>query len=105
MQNLEKGGLIGDLSDMDMSPIPDYDRRVEKICSCAGKRQIHGSVPGDLPFQGIPVQETLEVREGRIDEAVDMALAYSPFPATVCGYLAPTLAWEHAPRQTQEWPG
>ena len=29
--------------------------------------------------------------EGRIDEDVDMALAYTHFSATVCGYLCPNL--------------
>ncbi|WP_306304058.1 FAD-dependent oxidoreductase [Desulfosarcina cetonica] len=29
------------------------------------------------------------MREGRVDEAVDLALAYTPFPASVCGYLCP----------------
>ena len=33
---------------------------------------------------GIPVQERWRlVRDGRVDEAVDLALAYTPFPATI----------------------
>ena len=32
---------------------------------------------------GIPVQERWRlIREGRVDEAVDLALAYTPFPAS-----------------------
>jgi hypothetical protein len=39
---------------------------------------------------GIPVQERWKlVRDGRVDEAVDLALAFTPFPASVCGYLCP----------------
>ena len=33
-----------------------------------------------------------------MDEAVDLALAYTPFPATVCGYLCPNLCMEACTR-------
>ena len=50
---------------------------------------------------GIPVQERWQlVREGRIDEAVDLALAYTPFPASVCGYLCPNLCMQSCTRQS-----
>lgn len=87
---LGKGGLIGDLSDMDMSPIPlittaDLRRYVPVWENDVYMAPCQATCPS-----GIPVQERWRlVREGRIDEAVDMALAYSPFPATVCGYLCP----------------
>jgi NADPH-dependent glutamate synthase beta subunit-like oxidoreductase len=40
------------------------------------------------------------IREGRVDEAVDLALAYTPFPATVCGYLCPNLCMQACTRQS-----
>jgi NADPH-dependent glutamate synthase beta subunit-like oxidoreductase len=40
------------------------------------------------------------VREGRVDEAVDLALAYTPFPATVCGYLCPNLCMQSCTKQS-----
>ena len=50
---------------------------------------------------GIPVQERWRlVREGRVDEAVDLALAYTPFPATVCGYLCPNLCMQSCTKQS-----
>ena len=50
---------------------------------------------------GMPVHERWRlIREGRMDEAVDLALAYTPFPATVCGYLCPNLCMQGCTRQT-----
>ena len=49
---------------------------------------------------GIPVQRRWQlIREGRVDEAVDLALAYTPFPAAVCGYLCPNLCMQSCTRQ------
>lgn len=87
---LGKGGMIGDLSDLDMSPIPliatgDMRRFVPVWENRKYKAPCEGTCP-----TGIPVQQRWQlIREGRIDEAVDMALAYTPFPASVCGYLCP----------------
>jgi NADPH-dependent glutamate synthase beta subunit-like oxidoreductase/NAD-dependent dihydropyrimidine dehydrogenase PreA subunit len=50
---------------------------------------------------GIPVQQRWQlIREGRVDEAVDLALTYTPFPASVCGYLCPNLCMQSCTRQT-----
>jgi hypothetical protein len=51
---------------------------------------------------GIPVQKRWRLlREGKAAEAVDLALAYTPFPATVCGYLCPNLCMTSCTRQIQ----
>ncbi|MCK7468348.1 MAG: hypothetical protein MZU91_09685 [Desulfosudis oleivorans] len=48
---------------------------------------------------GIPVQKRWElIRQGKVDEAVDLALQYTPFPATVCGYLCPNLCMQNCTR-------
>jgi NADPH-dependent glutamate synthase beta subunit-like oxidoreductase/NAD-dependent dihydropyrimidine dehydrogenase PreA subunit len=39
------------------------------------------------------------IREGRVDEAVDLALGYTPFPASICGYLCPNLCMQSCTRQ------
>ena len=50
---------------------------------------------------GIPVHERWRlIREGRVDEAMDLAMAYTPFPASVCGYLCPNLCMQGCTRQT-----
>jgi len=99
-KELGRGGLIGDLSDLDRSPIPlitngDLRRYVPVWENEKYAAPCEASCP-----TGIPVQLRWRlVREGRVDEAVDMALAYTPFPATVCGYLCPNLCMQSCTRQ------
>ena len=54
---------------------------------------------------GIPVQKRWElIRKGKMQEAVDLALEYTPFPATVCGYLCPNLCMQSCTRQKADLP-
>lgn len=87
-----QGGLIADLDDSDRSPIP--------VIATGEMRRYVPSWENEKylpPCQaacptGIPVQKRWDlIRKDRLDEAVDLALAYTPFPATVCGYLCPEL--------------
>jgi NADPH-dependent glutamate synthase beta subunit-like oxidoreductase/Pyruvate/2-oxoacid:ferredoxin oxidoreductase delta subunit len=39
-----------------------------------------------------------------MQEAVDLALAYTPFPATVCGYLCPNLCMQSCTRRKEHLP-
>jgi NADPH-dependent glutamate synthase beta subunit-like oxidoreductase/glutamate synthase domain-containing protein 3/NAD-dependent dihydropyrimidine dehydrogenase PreA subunit len=99
-QELGQGGLIGDLTDLDRSPIAlitsgDMRRFVPVWENRTYAAPCEASCPS-----GIPVQERWQlIREGRVDEAVDLALAYTPFPAAVCGYLCPNLCMESCTRQ------
>ncbi len=100
-KELGKGGLIGDLIDIDMSPVPlittDELRRFVPVWE---NRKYTAPCEAMCPT-GIPVQERWRmIREGRIDEAVDLALAYTPFPATVCGYLCPNFCMQACTRQS-----
>ncbi len=89
---LGRGGLVGDLTDIDRSPIPlivsgDLRRWVPVWENGRYAAPCEANCP-----TGIPVRERWAlVRQGKIDEAVELALAYTPFPATVCGYLCPNL--------------
>ena len=99
-KELGLGGLIGDLTDLDRSPIPlittgDLRRFVPVWEDHKYLSPCEASCP-----TGMPVQERWRlIREGRIDEAVDVALSYTPFPATVCGYLCPNLCMQGCTRQ------
>lgn len=100
-QELGKGGLVGDLTDLDRGVIPlvvngELRRFVPVWENYKYKAPCEASCP-----TGIPVQNRWRlVREGRVDEAVDMALAYTPFPATVCGYLCPNLCMQSCTKQS-----
>lgn len=100
---LGRGGMIGDLTDLDRSPIPlivhgDLRRKVPVWENRKYMAPCQSSCP-----TGMPVQKRWQlVRDGLVDEAVDLALAYTPFPATVCGYLCPNLCMQGCTRTTQQ---
>ena len=99
------GGLIGDLASFDRSPIPLIPggdlRRYVPIWE---NRKYAAPCEARCPT-GIPVHDRWHlVREGRVDEAVNLALSYTPFPATVCGYLCPNPCMQACSRQTERMP-
>lgn len=104
-QELGRGGLIGDLSDLDRSPIPIITHGdLRRYVPMWENKQYAAPCEASCPT-GIPVQERWKlIREGRVDEAVDLALAYTPFPATVCGYLCPNLCMQGCTRGTANMP-
>jgi NADPH-dependent glutamate synthase beta subunit-like oxidoreductase/glutamate synthase domain-containing protein 3/Pyruvate/2-oxoacid:ferredoxin oxidoreductase delta subunit len=89
-KQLGKGGIVGDLTDIDRSPIPLITKgELRRFVPVWENRKYKAPCEATCP-SGIPVQERWRlVREGRVDEAVDLALAFTPFPASVCGYLCP----------------
>jgi len=98
-KELGQGGLIGDLTDLDRSPtalITTGDLR--RFVPVWENRKYAAPCEATCPT-GIPVQERWQlVREGRVDEAVDLALTYTPFPASICGYLCPNLCMQSCTR-------
>lgn len=104
-RELGPGGLIGDLSDMDRSPIPVITTGdLRRFVPVWENRKYMPPCEASCPT-GMPVHERWRlIREGRVDEAVDMALAYTPFPATICGYLCPNLCMQGCTRQTANMP-
>jgi NADPH-dependent glutamate synthase beta subunit-like oxidoreductase/glutamate synthase domain-containing protein 3/NAD-dependent dihydropyrimidine dehydrogenase PreA subunit len=97
---LGQGGLIGDLTALDRSPVPLLTTgALRRFVPVWENRKYAPPCQAACPT-GIPVQERWRlIREGRMDEAVDLALAYTPFPATVCGYLCPNLCMQSCTRQ------
>ncbi|MFH1080901.1 MAG: FAD-dependent oxidoreductase [Pseudomonadota bacterium] len=89
---LGPGGLIGDMTD-----IPRTAIEVIATGDLRRYRPVWENEKHLPPCQshcptGIPVRTRWSlVRKGRMQEAVDLALRYTPFPATVCGYLCPNL--------------
>ncbi|MGB9442085.1 MAG: FAD-dependent oxidoreductase [Desulfobacterales bacterium] len=102
---LGQGGLIGDLTQLDRSPIPLITTNLlRRFVPIWENRKYAAPCEATCPT-GIPVQQRWQlVREGRIDEAVDLALAYTPFPASVCGYLCPNLCMQSCTREISAMP-
>jgi NADPH-dependent glutamate synthase beta subunit-like oxidoreductase/NAD-dependent dihydropyrimidine dehydrogenase PreA subunit len=98
-KELGQGGLIGDLTRLDRSPIPVITTGdLRRFVPVWENRKYLAPCEATCPT-GIPVQQRWQlIREGRVDEAVDLALSYTPFPATVCGYLCPNLCMESCTR-------
>ena len=90
-RELGRGGLIGDLQQLDRGTIPlitkgELRRMVPVWEHAVYKAPCQANCP-----TGIPVQDRWHlIRNGLMDEAVSMGLKYTPFPATVCGYLCPS---------------
>ncbi len=87
---LGRGGLVGDLVDFERTSIPLIPTGfMRRFVPAWENKKFAAPCEASCPT-GIPVHERWRlIREGRVDEAVDMALAYTPFPASVCGYLCP----------------
>ena len=100
-RELGRGGLIGDLVEFDRSPIPVIvNGNLRRYVPVWENRQYVPPCEASCPT-GIPVHERWRlIREGRVDEAVDLALAYTPFPASICGYLCPNLCMQGCTRHT-----
>lgn len=96
---LGPGGLIGDLTDVPRSAID-----VIATGDLRRYRPVWENEKRSPPCQahcptGIPVRTRWRlVREGRLQEAVDLALRSTPFPATVCGHLCANLCMQGCTR-------
>ncbi|MGM0453492.1 MAG: FAD-dependent oxidoreductase [Thermodesulfobacteriota bacterium] len=100
-KELGEGGLVGDLTDIDMSPIPVITTGELRRYVPVWENRVYAAPCEAACPTGIPVHDRWRlVREGRMEEAVDMALAYTPFPAAVCGYLCPNLCMNACTRQS-----
>jgi NADPH-dependent glutamate synthase beta subunit-like oxidoreductase/ferredoxin len=88
---LGRGGLIGDLQETERGTLPlitkaEYRRYIPVWEQGRYMSPCQAACP-----TGIPVQDRWAmVRLDNIDEAIAMGLEYTPFPATVCGYLCPS---------------
>jgi len=98
---LGRGGLIGDLTDIDQSPVPVIAAGdLRRFVPVWENRKYVAPCEAGCPA-GIPVHDRWRlIREGRVDEAVDTALAYTPFPAAICGYLCSNICMQECTRQT-----
>jgi len=98
-KELGKGGLIGDLSDIDRSPIEVITTgSLRRFVPYWENNKYLPPCQAHCPT-GMPVQKRWDlIRKGDMEQAVDLALNYTPFPATVCGYLCPNLCMDHCTR-------
>lgn len=104
-EELGQGGLIGDISSVDRSPIPLIATGdLRRFVPVWENKKYSAPCEYTCPT-GMPVQDRWGlIREGKVDEAVDLAMAYTPFPTAVCGYLCPNLCMQGCTRQEKGMP-
>lgn len=104
-RELGEGGLIGDIQQIENEPVPlvttgDLRRFVPVWENLKYKAPCQAACP-----TGIPIQERWHmIRSGLTDEALKTGLSYSPFPATVCGYLCPNPCMASCTRRMAHMP-
>ncbi len=98
-KELGQGGIVGELITSDTSTIPLITTgNLRRFVPIWENRKFTPPCQATCP-SGIPIHDRWRlIRDGRADEAVDMALAYTPFPATICGYLCPNLCMQGCTR-------
>ncbi len=101
-KELGAGGLIGDITDIDRSPIPVITTgKLRRYVPVWENGQHVSPCQAECP-SGIPVQKRWDlIRRGQYQKALDIVLEYSPFPATVCGYLCPQPCMQRCTRRQQ----
>jgi NADPH-dependent glutamate synthase beta subunit-like oxidoreductase/glutamate synthase domain-containing protein 3/ferredoxin len=98
---LGRGGLVGDLTEIQKGTIPVITRgELRRYIPVWEQDRYMAPCQAACPT-GIPVQKRWNmVRLDNIDEAISMGLEYTPFPATVCGYLCPSPCMASCTRNT-----
>ncbi|OEU76310.1 MAG: 4Fe-4S ferredoxin [Desulfuromonadales bacterium C00003068] len=96
-----KGGIFGDIVDDDYSHVAGLvnagDDRL-KVPHWLEKRYAAPCQSSCPSF--IPTQDRLKLlREGKEQEALELVLKYSPFPASVCGQVCPNLCMDACSRR------
>lgn len=104
-RELGSGGLVGDITDMDMRPIPLITTAEFRRYVPVWENRKYLPPCQDACPAGIPVLDRWRLaREGKTGAAMDLALKYTPFPATVCGHLCPNLCMNACTRQSAGMP-
>jgi len=104
-RELGPGGMLGDLLEPEDTPIPLITTGELRRFVPVWENEKYAPPCQDACPTGIPVRErwTL-VRQGKLQEAIDLALKYTPFPASVCGYLCPNICMTACTRQEAMMP-
>jgi len=90
-KELGRGGLIGDLQEIEKGSIPLITRGELRRYIPVWEQGRYAAPCQTACPTGIPVQERWRmIRMDNTDEAISMGLEYTPLPATVCGYLCPS---------------
>jgi NADPH-dependent glutamate synthase beta subunit-like oxidoreductase/glutamate synthase domain-containing protein 3/Pyruvate/2-oxoacid:ferredoxin oxidoreductase delta subunit len=105
-QKWVEGGIFGDVV------TDDYDRVVNFVNTGEDRLKIphwqnkaYGAPCQSSCPSEIPTQDRINLlRQGKVKEALELVLRYSPFPASVCGQVCPNLCMDACSRQYLDHP-
>jgi len=100
-----KGGIFGDLIEDDYKISDLVSTGDLRLKTPIWKNAVY-SAPCEYNCPiGIPTQKRISLlRQGKITEALELVLEYSPFPASVCGQVCPNLCVEECNRKYIDQP-
>lgn len=104
-EEVGKGGIFAEYIDHPMTILPyittGVDRRYKPLWN-----NMKYSPPCEYACpSGIPTQKRAQlIRAGKLHEALELILQYSPLPATVCGEICPNLCMEACTRSQVDKP-
>jgi NADPH-dependent glutamate synthase beta subunit-like oxidoreductase/glutamate synthase domain-containing protein 3/Pyruvate/2-oxoacid:ferredoxin oxidoreductase delta subunit len=101
-----EGGIFSDVV------TDDYDRVIgfvntgdDRLKIPHWQNKLYGAPCQTACPTGIPTQDRINLlRQGKVKEALELVLTYSPFPASVCGQVCPNLCKDACSRQYIDHP-
>ena len=99
LNNWVKGGIFSDVYEDDFEVAPIVGRKEHRLRYPSWENHaLSAPCEHNCPI-GIPTQKRINlIKDGKLKEAVELILDYSPFPASVCGNLCPQLCMEECSR-------
>jgi len=100
-----EGGIFGDLIEEDWK-VADFVERGDLRLKYPEWRNAKYSAPCEYNCPTyIPTQKRIALlRQGKVKEALELVLDYSPFPASVCGQVCPNLCMDECSRKYVDVP-
>ncbi|MBI4651556.1 FAD-dependent oxidoreductase [Candidatus Desantisbacteria bacterium] len=100
-----QGGIFGDLIEGDRSILPiittGQNRRFKPVWN---NEKYLPPCAYNCP-SGIPSHKRMQlIRQGKLKEAMELVLQYTPFPGSVCGYVCPNICMENCTRASIDRP-
>ncbi|MHB8967047.1 MAG: FAD-dependent oxidoreductase [Thermoleophilia bacterium] len=94
-----EGGIYGEYLDHDLTILPYITTGVERRFRPSWNNDKYlppcaHACPSRIPSH----KRTSLIRQGKLTEALELVLEYSPFPATVCGQVCPNLCMDACTR-------
>lgn len=98
-KDVGKGGIFGEFLEHDQSPLPYITTGVNRRNKPLWNNDKYLPPCAFNCPSGIPSHKrNMLIREGRLSEALELVLLYSPFPACVCGEICPNICMSHCTR-------